>query len=93
MSDDPWERRSLTDYEHVAEIAAQKAVAHTFSALGIDISRQSELNDLRDVLLHARKIQKLSERVGMLAVVTLCTAVMSGAVAFMWKGFVTALGR
>ena len=60
MGDDPWERRSVTDYEHVAEIAAQKAVRHTFSMLGVDISKQSDLNDLRDVLLHARKMQKLS---------------------------------
>ena len=93
MPDSQWERRSLADYERVAEIAAQKAVAHTFSALGIDISKQAELNDLRDVLLHARKIQRLSERVGLMAVVTLCTAVMSGAVAFMWKGFTNMLGR
>lgn len=87
------ERRSLVDYERVAEIAAQKAVAHTFSALGVDISKQSELNDLRDVLLHARKIQRLSERVGVLAVVTICTAVMSGALAFMWKGLTSTFGR
>ena len=48
--------------EHIAEAAAHKAVAQTFAVLGVDISQQAELNTLRDVLLHARKMQRLSER-------------------------------
>lgn len=83
----------MTDYEHVAEIAAQRAVAQTFSALGVDVTKQSDLNDLRDVLLHARKMQKLSERAGMLAFVVACTAVISGALTFLWKGFLTLVNQ
>lgn len=83
----------MEDYERVAEIAAHKAVAQTFAMLGIDISKQNDLNDLRDVLLHARKMQKLSERAGFLAVMTLTAAVMSGALAFIWSGLTEALKR
>ena len=62
--------------ERVAEVAAHKAVAQTFAMLGIDIHQQSELNTLRDVLLHARKMQKLSERAGLLAVMTVMAAII-----------------
>jgi len=87
------ERRSSADYERVAEIAAHKAVAHVFAMLGTDVTKQDDLNSLRDVLLHARKMQKLSERAGLLAVMTLTAAVVSGALAFMWTGLTGALTR
>ena len=79
--------------ERVAEAAAHKAVAQTFAMLGIDIHQQSELNTLRDVLLHARKMQKLSERAGLLAVMTVMAAIISGALAFLWQGIVESLRR
>ena len=79
--------------ERVAEVAAHKAVAQTFAMLGIDIHQQSELNTLRDVLLHARKMQKLSERAGMLAVMTVTAAIISGALAFLWQGIVESFRR
>ena len=81
----------MEGYERVADIAAEKAVAQTFSALGVDVHKQSDLNDLRDVLLHARKMQKLSERAGMLAFALACTAIVSGALTFMWSGFANIL--
>ena len=87
------ERRSSADYERVAEIAAHKAVAHVFAMLGTDVTKQDDLNSLRDVLLHARKMQKLSERAGVLAVMTLTAAVVSGALAFIWSGVAEALKR
>ena len=87
------DRRSPAEYEQVAEIAAQKAVAHVFAMLGTDVSKQDDLNSLRDVLLHARKMQKLSERAGLLAVMTLTAAVVSGALAFMWAGLTGALSK
>ena len=79
--------------ERVAEAAAHKAVAQTFAMLGIDIRQQSELNTLRDVLLHARKMQLLSERAGMLAVMTVMAAIISGALAFLWQGIVESIRR
>ena len=87
------ERRSPAEYERVAEIAAQKAVARVFAMLGTDVNKQDDLNSLRDVLLHARKMQRLSERAGLLAVMTLTAAVVSGALAFMWSGLTGALTR
>ena len=47
----------------------------------------------RSVLLHARKMQKLSERVGLLATLTIAGAVISGALAFLWQGLIEALRR
>lgn len=79
--------------EHIAEAAAHKAVAQTFAILGVDIHQQSELNTLRDVLLHARKMQKLSERAGIIAFALAVTAVVSGALSFLWKGLAEALKR
>jgi hypothetical protein len=79
--------------EHIAEQAAHKAVSQTFAMLGVDISQQSELNTLRDVLLHARKMQKLSERAGLISFVLLTTAVISGALSFVWRGLSEALRR
>ena len=79
--------------ERIADAAAHKAVAQTFAMLGIDIHQQSELNTLRDVLLHARKMQKLSERAGLLAVMTVMAAIISGALAFLWQGIVESFRR
>ena len=79
--------------EHIAEAAAHKAVAQTFAMLGVDISQQNELNTLRDVLLHARKMQKLSERAGLISFVLLTTAVISGALSFIWQGLSDAFRR
>ena len=93
MANDLPERRSPAEYERVAEIAAHKAVAHVFAMLGTDVSKQDDLNSLRDVLLHARKMQRLSERAGLLAVMTLTAAVVSGALAFIWSGVAEALKR
>ena len=93
MANEFQERRSSADYERVAEIAAHKAVARVFSMLGTDVTKQDDLNSLRDVLLHARKMQKLSERAGLLAVMTLTAAVVSGALAFIWSGVAEALKR
>ena len=91
MSESTTNRRSPTDYEHVANIAARKAVANVFSLLGVDIARQEDLNALRDTLIHARKMQRLSERAGVLAVLVVGTAVISGALTFLWSGIVHAL--
>lgn len=79
--------------EQIAEAAAHKAVAQTFAMLGVDIHQQSDLNTLRDVLIHARKMQKISERVGLLAVMTVTAAILSGALAFIWAGLVEAVRR
>ena len=87
------ERRAPGELEKIADAAAHKAVAQTFAMLGIDINQQSDINTLRDVLLHARKVQKISERAGLLAVMTLTAAVVSGAMAFIWAGLVEAIKR
>ena len=90
------ETNEMTDadqLERIAEAAAHKAVAQTFAVLGVDIHQQSELNTLRDVLLHARKMQKLSERAGLLAFALAVTAVVSGALSFLWKGLTEAFRR
>ena len=87
------DRMNHANLEHIAEVAAAKAVARTFSLLGVDVESQNELNILRDVLLHARKMQKLSERVGLLATLTIAGAVISGALAFLWQGLIEALRR
>lgn len=79
--------------EQIAEAAAHKAVAQTFSMLGVDINQQGDINTLRDVLLHARKMQRLSERAGLLAVMTITAAVISGSLAFLWQGLTEALRR
>lgn len=89
----PAERRSPGDLERIADAAAHKAVAQTFAMLGVDINQQGDLNTLRDVLLHARKMQRLSERAGLLAVMTLTAAIVSGALAFLWAGLVESLRR
>ena len=87
------EHRSPSELEKIADAAAHKAVAQTFAMLGIDINQQGDLNNLRDILRHARKMQKLSERAGLWAVMTLTAAVVSGGLAFMWGGIVEALRR
>lgn len=87
------DRLTSAELEHIANAAATKAVAHTFSMLGVDISSQSDINTLRDVLLHARRMQKLSERVGLLAAMTVAAAVVSGALAFLWQGLAESLRR
>lgn len=87
------DRRTPTDFESLADAAAHKAVLHTFAMLGIDLSRQEEINALRDVLLHARKMQKLSERAGFIGIMVLTTAVVSGALAFLWTGFLESIRR
>ena len=46
-----------------------------------------------DVLLHARKMQKLSERAGLIAFALAVTAVVSGALSFLWHGLTEALRR
>ena len=79
--------------EHIAEAAAHKAVSQTFAMLGVDISQQAELNTLRDVLLHARKMQRLSERAGLIAFALAVTAIVSGALSFLWNGLTEALRR
>ena len=91
MSEDIPNRRSLVEYEHVASVAAREAVANVFALLGIDISKQEDINTLRDTLIHARKIQRLSERAGVMAVFVVGTAVLSGALTFLWSGVVHAL--
>ena len=87
------DRRSPGELEKIADAAAHKAVAQTFAMLGIDINQQADINTLRDVLLHARKVQKISERAGLLAVMTVTAAVVSGALAFIWAGLVEAIKR
>ena len=87
------DRRSPGELEKIADAAAHKAVAQTFAMLGVDINQQADINTLRDVLLHARKMQKISERAGLLAVMTLTAAVVSGALAFIWAGLVEAIKR
>lgn len=79
--------------EQIAEVAAHKAVAQTFAMLGVDINQQADLNTLRDVLLHARKMQRISERAGFLAVMTVTAAIVSGALAFLWQGIVESFRR
>ena len=91
MSDGIPNRRSLVEYEHVANIAAKEAVANVFALLGIDISKQEDINTLRDTLIHARKIQRLSERAGVMAIFVVGSAVLSGALTFLWGGIVHAL--
>ena len=91
MSEGTTNRRSPTDYEHVADAAARKAVSNIFALLGIDISKQEDINTLRDTLIHARKIQRLSERAGVMAIFVVGTAVLSGALTFLWSGIVHAL--
>ena len=87
------EGRTPGELEKIADAAAHKAVAQTFAMLGIDINQQADINTLRDVLLHARKVQKISERAGLLAVMTVTAAVVSGALAFIWTGLVEAIKR
>ena len=87
------DRRSPGELEKIADAAAHKAVAQTFAMLGVDINQQGDLNTLRDVLLHARKMQRISEQAGLLAVMTLTAAVVSGALAFIWSGLVEAVRR
>ena len=87
------DRRAPGELEKIADAAAHKAVAQTFAMLGIDINQQADINTLRDVLLHARKVQKISERAGLLAVMTVTAAVVSGALAFIWAGLVEAIKR
>ena len=87
------DRRAPGELEKIADAAAHKAVAQTFAMLGVDINQQADLNTLRDVLLHARKMQKISERAGLLAVMTVTAAVVSGALAFIWAGLVEAIKR
>ena len=91
MSEGVPNRRSLVEYEHVADAAARKAVSNIFALLGIDISKQEDINTLRDTLIHARKIQRLSERAGVMAIFVVGTAVLSGALTFLWSGIVHAL--
>ena len=49
--------------------------------------------DPTDVLLHARKMQKLSERAGLIAFLAATTAIVSGALTFLWQGLAEALRR
>ena len=91
MSEGVPNRRSFAEYEHVADAAARKAVSNIFALLGIDISKQEDINTLRDTLIHARKIQRLSERAGVMAIFVVGSAVLSGALTFLWSGIVHAL--
>ena len=81
------------DVSAIAEAAAHKAVAQTFALLGVDITDQASLNCLRDSLIYARKVQLLSERAGFMAVMAIVGVIASGALAFMWSGFVGAFHR
>ena len=86
-----YDRRSPSDFERLADVAAHKAVVQTFAMLGIDITKQEEINALRDVLVHARKMQKVASRAGFVTLMALLTTVVTGAVSIMIIGFVEAI--
>ena len=87
------DRRAPSDLESIACEAAHKAVAQTFALLGVNINSQADINALRIVLLHAGKVQRLSERAGLIALLTITGAVISGALTFLWAGLVETIKR
>ena len=88
-----YDRRDPSDLERIADAAAHKAVIHTFSMLGIDITNQKEINSLRDVLTHARKMQQLSSRAGFMAIMVAITTVITAAITAMSVGLIEAIRR
>lgn len=58
----------------------QPDLRQTFRALGVDIDDQDSLNAFRADLVYARRQRRLSERAKLIALRTVVTAVVTGAV-------------
>lgn len=77
-----YERRTE---DSIAKEAADTAVRKTFAILGVDIDDPRQVEEFREVLRFAKKMNKIAEH-GTLAVVAVFAAAMCAAV---WSGIVS----
>ncbi len=76
-----------------AELAAKDALAQTFRLFGLDITDQDQVNAFRADLVHARRLRKLSDRIGIVMLWSVGGGVVAGALLMFWDGIKTALGK
>ncbi len=76
-----------------AELAAKDALAQTFRLFGLDITDQDQVNAFRADLVHARRLRKLSDRIGIVMLWSVGGGIVVGALLMFWDGFKTALGK
>lgn len=83
MSDQPLKRGEAQD---IARQAAEETVSNLFRTLGVDVTNQKDLNDLRADLDHSRKIRQASTRSARHALMIFVGAVVLGALKLIWDG-------
>lgn len=79
-------RLSREDAETIAKAAAKATVRETFRLLGVDLDNQQSVNDFRADLVYARKIRRLSEKTGSIALLVMISAIVTGMLAVFWDG-------
>ena len=70
--------------EEVAERTSQQTLHETFRLFGVDLADQKQVNEFREDLVHARKLRRLSQRVGGLVLLALVPFIVL--LVFKWAG-------
>lgn len=83
---------SKQDIREIADAAADRAVAQTFRTLGIDVTRQEDINDLRADLIYSRKLRRITEGSTTKAWFVLVMLTTVGLATFIWHAIKTAVG-
>lgn len=79
--------------EHIAQRAADQAVDRVFKLLfGVDLNDQAQINEFRNDMLHARKLRRLSDKVGATTLVVVVGTLVSGIIGALVIGVSFILG-
>lgn len=85
-SADELRRVATAAAEQAGAAAATKAIHETFRLLGVDVADQKSVNEFRSDLVHARRLRRLSERVGATIIFAIATAIAVALGSWIWDG-------
>ena len=83
---------SREEANEIADRAAGKAVGNLFRALGVDVSDQRDLNDLRADLIYSRRLRRLTESTSSRAWMAVVALVAAGMAFSFWAWVKDAAG-
>lgn len=83
---------SRDEAQEIADRAAERAVYQLFRALGVDVTDQRDLNDLRSDLIYSRRLRRLTESTTARVWMVVVALVAAGIVFSFWAWIKDALG-
>lgn len=73
--------------EQSSQRAAEKTIAEFWGAMGYDVGKVEDRNELRSTLLWAQRYKKLSTAIGSRILITVITVLSGGFIFSFWSGF------